>query len=582
MSTWKHFILTIQALAVWISVSATVCGEVTSRLSTSFIARGEQAVLEVSVTDSQPTGTPRITQLNNVRIQETNIGPLTRLMPGRKLEYVFQYNVISYEIGRYTIPPISVDVKEGTIRTEPLDFIVFDPDELQWSELDVDGRKVRYASSFRTLNPRPYENETTTVEIKIFVPREMVVEDWGIPDFERDGLAAWRFQPSPMRSNINLLGRPYNSVAYPSTITPTRTGGISIGPAKIRLVIQENVQDPFPRWINRELYVQVPKLEMEALPLPDGAPEGFENAVGNFRLSASSAVTELQEGDPITVDLIVSGSGNLDTMHPPKLENADGWKLYSTTTEQRGDARRDLSGTVVFHQSIRPLELKSEIPAFKLVFFDPVEKAYKTVSTEPIALRMIPAPAKAVDVTTQSLPIPLERMTDILALIRPAQLTLPTTQAPPYWLGHAVAGFLAVLLAAKAFWMRFAPRFNRSEESRIRSRELQEISNAKSADDTDFLRSAGSFIERHLGRDSSPEIQAILAERDAVCFRAEKPKSVLDHKRRNEILNLLRNSAMALVLVFTLGFSSGARAEDVSKQATEAFDSAKFDDFKIM
>ena len=342
MNTWKYFILPLQSLAIWISFSTTVCGQVSSRLSTSFIARGEQATLEVAITGGQPTGTPKITQLDNVRIQETNIGPLTRLMPGRKLEYVFQYNVVSYEIGRYTIPPISVDVQGVTTRTEPLDFEVFDPDELKWSEIDVGGRKIRYASSFKTLNPTPYEHETTPTEIKIFIPREMVIEDWGIPDFERDGLAAWRFQPSLMRSTINLLGQPYHSVAYPSTITPTRTGKISIGPAKVRLITQENVQDPFPRWVNRELYVQVPKVEMEALPLPDGAPDGFDNAVGKFQLSASSAVSEIQEGDPVTVDLIVSGSGNLDTLQPPKLENADGWKLYSTTTEQRGDERRDI------------------------------------------------------------------------------------------------------------------------------------------------------------------------------------------------------------------------------------------------
>ncbi|MEO5913382.1 MAG: hypothetical protein ABIS50_04060 [Luteolibacter sp.] len=578
MNTWKNLILTLQSLGVWLSLCAIGHGQTTSRLSTSFIARGEQATLEVAVAGGQPTGAPQITQLKNVRIHETNIGPLTRLIPGRKLEYVFQYNVISYDIGRYTIPAIPVVVDGATTLTEPVDFVVFNPDELQWSEIDVEGRKIRYASSFRSLNDKPYENETTPTEIKIFVPREMVVEDWGIPDFERDGLAAWRFQPSPMRSTINLLGVPYYSVAYPSTITPTRTGVISIGPAKVRLITQENVQDPFPRWINREIYVQVPKLEMEAQPLPKGAPEGFENAVGSFHLSASTAVSEIQEGDPVTVDLIVNGSGNLDTMRPPKLEDASGWKIYPTTTEQRGDERRDLSGSVIFHQSIRPLEMKSEIPSFRLIYFDPGDKTYKTVTTDPITLRVIPGPAKAADVAAQSLPVPFERMTDILALLRPAQLTVPAVPALPVWLGHAIGGLLALLLVVKALWMRYSQRLSQNPDSRIRTRELQEISNAKSAEDTDFLKAAGSFIERHLGRNSSPEVQAVLAERDAVCFRAEKPKSMLDRKRRDEILQLLRTSSMILLAIFAMGLGGTARADDVSKQAMEAFDSAKYED----
>ena len=109
-------------------------------------------------------------------------------------------------------------------RTEPLEFTVFNPDELQWSEAVAGGTRFRYASAFRVMNPRPYDGETTPVEIKIFVPRDLFVEDWGIPDFERDGVTAWRFQPSAMRGQVNLLGMPYVSVAYPSTLTPTRTG----------------------------------------------------------------------------------------------------------------------------------------------------------------------------------------------------------------------------------------------------------------------------------------------------------------------------------------------------------------------
>ena len=110
------------------------------------------------------------------------------------------------------------------------------------------------------------------------------------------------------------------------------------------------------------------------------------------------------------------------TLKPPKLENANGWKIYGTTTDQRGDERRQLSGNVVFHQSIRPLEIKSEIPPFRLVYFDPKDQSYKTLTTEAIALQMRPnttAPAIPPG-PPQLLPIPLERMSDILAVIRPA------------------------------------------------------------------------------------------------------------------------------------------------------------------
>jgi tetratricopeptide (TPR) repeat protein len=581
MNIWNHFTRNCCAAALWIFLGSHAQGQTSSRLSTSFLARGEQALLEISVAGGQPAEIPQIPKIRNLTIQPSGRGPQTRLLPGsRKLEYVFEYLISSYEVGKEVIPPIQVTVSGIKTFTEPLNFVIFNPDELQWSEVQAGGKTIRYASSFRALNEKPFDNETTPTEIKVFVPEELVVEDWGIPDFERDGLAAWRFQPSPMRGRINLLGQRYVSVAYPSTITPTRAGKIGIGPAKIRLMTREMLMDPFPRQVSTEVYLQVPKLEIQALPLPEGAPEGFENAVGNFRLSASTAVTDVQQGDPIPVDLIVSGSGNLDTLHPPKLENTAAWKIYGSTSEQRGDERRQLSGTVVFHQSIRPLELKSAIPPFRLIYFDPKDKTYKTLTTEPIALKMRASalPNSTAGAEIQSLPVPFERMTDILALLHPAQLTLPAVPTLPAWLGHAVGGLIALILIAKALWLRYAPRLRNDPRREAQLKELREIEKSKSNDDTEFLKSAGGFIERWLGGNPAPVIQAVLAERDAVCFRAEKPKTVLNQERRHEILKLLRRAALAGMVIASLASAPSARAADTATQALEAYDAAKYDE----
>lgn len=579
MNTWKNFIITL--VVIWAGLSATATSQTTSRLTSSFLARGEQALLEVAVAGGQASETPEISAVPNISIVPSGRPPQTGMLPGRRVETVYEYIISGYETGKHVIPPIEVLVNGIKTRTEPLDFMIFNPDELQWSEVESGGKIIRYASSFRCLNESPFENETVTTEIKVFVPEELAVVDWGIPDFERDGVTAWRFQPSPVPSRVNLLGMRYVSIAYPSTITPTRTGKVGIGPAKVRLTTREVVMDPSPRWVNPEIYLQVPKLEITSKPLPADAPEGFENAVGNFRIRATTATTEVQEGDPITVDLVVTGSGNLDTMRPPKLAETNGWKVYGTTTEQRGDERRDLAGNVIFHQSIRPLEFKSEIPSFRLIYFDPKSETYKSLSTDPITLKMTPGatPALPPQSAAQTLPIPLERMTDILAVLRPAQLTLPANRsARPDWLVHAIGGLLALILLTKALWMHYAPRLRQNPGQLARARELREIENSKSTSDSDFLKSAGSFIERWLGAAPAPEIKAVLAERDAVCFRAEKPQNLLDSNRRKEILKVLRKAALAVIFTATLGLTPPARAADTATQALEAYESAKYDD----
>ena len=565
----------------WLLLTHCGSSQTSSRMSTCFLARGEQALLEVAIVGGQPETMPLITQLTNVLIQPTGRGADTKMLPGRKLEYVFQYAVSSYEVGDYVIPPIVVNVGGIPTRTEPLEFKVFNPDELQWSEAEVEGVPIRYASSFRTMSVKPYEGETLYTEIKVFVPASLNVADWGIPDVQKEGVAGWRFQPSDLVSQVNLLGQPYNSVAYPSSITATRSGKTTLGPAKVRLKTLVVTMNPYPMREYKDLYLTVPPLDLDTKPLPDGAPEGFENAVGNFRLGANTTTTDVKEGDPIAVDLMVSGSGNLDTMRPPKLLDATGWKVYEPTLDQRGDERRQLSGNAVFHQFMRPLELKPLIPPFRLVYFDPKEEIYKTATSEAIPLNMMPSTAGKTgsDGPVQSLPIPIERMTDILAILKPAQLTVPAAPAFPPWAGNLLAALTALGLIAKALWMRYAPRFTRNPIREQRLMALRDIEKTKAAADVDFLKSAGGYVESWLGENHDPEILAILAERDAVCFRAEKPQSVLDQQRRDSILRTLRKAAMACLAISLLAFGTApASAADIATEAQEAYESAKFDD----
>jgi tetratricopeptide (TPR) repeat protein len=582
ISAKSNSLFYVFALACWGLVVAAN-GQTSSRLSTCFLARGERALLEVAVLGGEPEAIPEVPNISEVVIKSTGRGAQTRMASGRRIEYVFEYVVESYQVGNYTIPPIEVQVNGVTTLTEPLEFRVFDPDDLKWSEIEIEGTTIRYASAFLSMNPQPYEGETTYTEIKIFVPRFLVVEDWGIPDFQRDGLAAWRFQPSEMRSAINLAGQPYISVAYPSTITPTRTGKVAIGPAKVRLMTQQRVMDPYPKTEYRELNLQVEPLVYQARSLPSGAPEGFENAVGSFRLSASTSTTDVKEGEPIAVDLVVSGNGNLDTLRAPKLLDDHGWKIYEATTDQRGDERRQLAGNAVFHQFMRPLELKSMIPPFRLVFYNPKTEAYQTITSEAIPLTMVPstAPKIASEIAVPALPLPVERMSDILGALNLASLTTSPRLAIPPWSVHVLGGILVLALVFKALWLRYGHRLRKSPVATSRAKDLQKISKIAASNDIEFLKASGGYIETWLGKDTDPQLQAILAERDAICFRAEKPRSPLDSRRRSMILRTLQRAVLtsALALAWWVAVPQSAAATiELAGQAQTAYDAAKYED----
>ncbi|MCU0797729.1 MAG: hypothetical protein MUF31_17540, partial [Akkermansiaceae bacterium] len=357
---------TLFRLLLLFSALVTSAGAETiaARMTSQFLVRGEQAALEYILPDGiDPRATVETPQVENLSIRPIGYGAELRRGFGRDREYVFTFLVSGYEPGNYTIPSVALETGSGTINTEPMSVRILHETDLEFRTLDVAGTQFRYAASFFVADDAPYVNEVVPTELKLYIPSEQRIEDWGIPEFDRNGVAAWRFEPRPSLGRANLPGGAFYAVSYPSTLSPTRSGSVTLGPAKLRLItIQTSLGSFGTNAFYEPANLEIPELKLEARPLPDGAPEGFTDAVGNFTLSVTAAETEVREGDPVSLNLIVSGSGNLDTLDPPKPIDEDGWKIYPPSSLQRDEARRELTGTTAFRQFIRPLRTQSQVP----------------------------------------------------------------------------------------------------------------------------------------------------------------------------------------------------------------------------
>lgn len=556
-------------------------------LSSQFLARGEQAVFEIRVEGQDPDFLPVIPGIKDVVVESLGYGR-PQMMPGRVIESSYHYSISSYAIGVHEIPPVEVSVNGKSFTTQAMRFEIFDPSDLEWQEVDSNpqdgGDTIRYASIIKVPDGKYYENQSMETEIKIYVPSPLAgaVVDWGVPEFERKGLAVWRFEPSETRGRVNLLGQPYASLSYPTTMTAIESGEVELGPATVRLTYQKTVFSGFARRMEFAATLNVAKYSFEVTPLPEGAPEGFDNAVGNFSIGTAISNTEVTEGEPLAVDVLVSGRGNLDNLRSPKMVDESGWKIYDATATQRGDERRNLSGTVVFSQFIRPLEMKTGIPAFKLVFFDPQTEKYETVTTDAIPLKMIPATGGRNFESSgppQALPMPVERMTDILGLIDTDRLVAAGKRGFPWWLGHAVAAAIALALLGRALWMRYGHRFEKNPRELRKKNDYREVSKTVSNDGLDFLRAAGGFVEQWLTPEKDPELQGILEERDRLCFRASKDGASVPSGRRQEILRSLKKAAFGMLMFSLVCVTAGsASAKDLHEEAKAAYGAAKYED----
>ena len=555
-----------------------------AQISSQFLVQGEQAILEYTVPeDVDPSAVLKVRPVEGLNIRPMGFGAEPRLTFGRRREYVFSYSITSYEPGDYVIPPAVLDDGTNTSESAPVRLRIFRETDLQWSTVRAGTNTIRYAASFRTTEDSPFVKQVLPTELKLYFPAEQRVEDWGIPEFERDGVAVWRFEPNRVIGRANLLGRPYYAISYPSTLAPTRVGEARLGPATLRLITVQTSFENFGSAFYEPVNLEIPALTLDSRALPEGAPEGFDDAVGDFQLSVTAAETEIREGDPVTLTISVTGRGNLDTLDPPKPVSEDGWKLYPATPLQRED-RRSIDGIVAFRQFMRPTIPQIQVPPFRLVFFDPDTESYRTLISDPIPLEVLPSTAAAVIGATppQALPMPVEQMTDILGVVENGRRLIDPAFTLPPWLWQVVPALAALALIGAAFRLRVAPKLRRDPEVVARRQDLREVERAP-VDHRAFFRAAGHFAERWLGGARDPLVVEILAKRDETCFQQDVSSSPVPATERRRIITGLRKLALVLVGLAAFGAAtSPLRAEDeaVESAATpeEAFEAGRYDE----
>ena len=138
----------------------------------------------------------------------------------------------------------------------------------------------------------------------------------------------------------------------------------------------------------RSEHLKADPVTIEIVPLPAGAPAGFEpSAVGRFSIAAEVDRDHVQVGDAITLKLRIDGQGNLRKITLPAMPKLDGWKVYEpkfNVQMNRGDV---VGGSKIAEYLLLPERPgQTTLPAFAFSFFDTQKAAYATVKTEPIPL----------------------------------------------------------------------------------------------------------------------------------------------------------------------------------------------------
>ena len=332
----------------------------------------------------------------------------------------YTYIVLGVSEGEYTIPAATIVADGEQCTSNNLKIKVLPPDQTAatQSASGTAGRGGGQASSSSsasqsgqisdrdlfitaTVNKaNVYEQEAILLTYKVYFTVNLRSLEIKMPDlkgFHTQEVELQRGEPQLEHYN----GRNYNTIVWSQYVLfPQQTGKLEIPSINFEGVVAVRTlrsMDPFDIFMNGGTgYVYVrknistPKLSVNVSPLPAGKPSSFMGGVGEFSMKSSLSSTNLKANDAVTLQLEISGVGNMKLINTPEVQWPQDFEAYDPKVENKFSLTRSgLSGKKVIEYLAIPRHAGTfTVPPVEFSYFDLKTKSYKTLTTESYTLQV--------------------------------------------------------------------------------------------------------------------------------------------------------------------------------------------------
>jgi hypothetical protein len=408
--------------------------------------------------------------------------------------YTFQLQPIG--VGNFSIPGLSLDWNGQLLSTDPIPVAVSQgsgaPNNSPPPVVQPQSGITQPGSSANRNGDHDLFVEAVVDKQSLYVG-EMVkfsmrlynnVMSFGQPNYDAPQFVGfWHPQKPDVRqySVTGNDGTPYDVTELTSWLFPTTPGSATIDPATVSMP---------GGFFTAGSQVQSDPISIEVKPLPEGAPADFNGAVGQFEIKATPDRLSTRLGEPVTLQVELSGAGNWGTMGDPQWPGDASWRVYNQDTRTLSDtASGQMTGSRLYEQLWTPLaEGKLTLPAIQYTYFDPAAGQYRTISTQAQTIDVAPgdpnlAASLPQNVTSGKAPAPAGGT--VPAQIKPAPVVLtsaarPLTKQPGFLLLFLVPVGLVMgdlsLAYRKHYLKTNAAHLRRSQAYKRARRQLQRIS----------------------------------------------------------------------------------------------------------
>jgi BatD DUF11 like domain len=371
-----------------------------------------------------------------------------------------------------------------------------------------------------------YVGESVPVEIEVGMRSGFVSSLNGLPKLSDDNFALNNLSHQPERTEKLINGEPFVLLTWRSTLAVVKPGAFSLSAeapltVKIRTrpkrdsSLDDRFGDPF--WQNifgatvpKDINVTSPAQELTVRELPaEGRPADFHGAIGTFSIASDVSPTKADVGDPLTLRMRVTGSGNFDRVDSTMLDHLDQWKTYPPKSSFNTSDPIALSGMKTFEQPVIASKPGvQELPGLTFSYFDPVTRRYATARSPALSVSISPslADSRGAPQVLSAAALPGDKY---VAGLRPDHAETPVTSSliPLYLQPKFLAVPSIVVLAFAAGWVSLRRRrgvgVRESASDRIASqaakRALAQMQTAARAGDAaQFFDSARTAVQSAL------------------------------------------------------------------------------------
>ena len=332
----------------------------------------------------------------------------------KSVSYAYTYVLIPQKAGTFAIAPATISVKKKIYTTQRTAIEVRDgaqggasrQNSQQQNEsaenrannkIQKDDLLLRLELSKKSV----YKGEPIRAILKLYSRANIAGSEGSkMPAFNGFWSQQVDIEQGPFRETLNgKVYDAYNIAEY--LLYPQQGGTLTIEPAELTVVAQVAIQTnhsnhPFFGG-GHEVYnvrrpLKTPEVKVQVKEFPAGAPASFSGAVGRYTMSHNLSSTEVDANSAVTLQLTISGTGNLNFIPAPTLSLPSSFELYDVKSEENIENKP--SGSVGYRRFDYPFIVRAEgeydIAPVEFSYFDLEKQKYVTLSTPSMHISVMP------------------------------------------------------------------------------------------------------------------------------------------------------------------------------------------------